>query len=171
MGISTDLMQQLNRTFVSQKAEKDFYRKKKIELKNYLYNRFYTKFAEHEEKPPENTFGYFLQTEVQKRILEKFNELDITTRIETYNSILKKVYNQFKSNYNLNYSYENIEKEEAKQQKELEKLQKQYIKALTDYEKARTKYKQVKKQGFAKIAGALFIGGRIASKTYKKMKY
>ena len=185
MGITTDLVQQLNRTFVSQRAEKDFYRKKKQELKDFLYNKFYKKFAENEGKPPDNIYSYFLQTDIQTKILNQFNELDLSSKFDIYNSILKKIYNQFKTSYKMNYSTENIEKEEAKQQKELENLNIKYIKAiekrdrakkryfesLANYEKELTKNKKVKKQGFAKIAGALFVGGRIADKTYKKMKY
>lgn len=178
MGITTDLVQQLNRTFVSQRAEKDFYRKKKQELKNYLYNKFYAKFAENEGKQPDNTYSYFLQTDIQTKILNKFNDLDLASKFDIYNNILKKIYNQFKTNYKMNYSTENIEKEEIKLQKELERLQKQHERyqylIMKEHEKQNKlleKRKQIKKKGVAKIAGGLFIAGRIASKTYKKMKY
>lgn len=178
MGITTDLVQQLNRTFVSQRAEKDFYRKKKQELKDFLYNKFYKKFAENEGNQPDNTYSYFLQTDVQTKILNQFNELDLSSKFDIYNSILKKIYNQFKTNYKMNYSTENIEKEEAKQQKELERLQKENqkieYKIFLEYQKQQkllAEREKIKKKGAAKIAGGLFIAGRLASKHYKKMKY
>lgn len=178
MGITTDLVQQLNRTFVSQRAEKDFYRKKKEELKNFLYNKFYKKFAENEDKQPDNIYSYFLQVDIQAKILNKFNELDISTKFDIYNNTLKKIYNQFKTNYKMNYSTENIEKQETALLKEYLKLDEQHKKILKEKQKHEERYQQllnerqkIKQKGCSKILAGLFIGGRIASKTYKKMKY
>ncbi len=171
MGITTDLIQQLNRTFVSQRAEKDFYRKKKQEFKNYLTEKFYAKFAENEGNPPDNVYSYFIQTEIQTDIIKHFNDLDLATRLDTYNTILKKIYNQFKTNFKMNYSLENIEKEEAKQQKELEKLKLQYAKLYLENQQLEAERERIKQRGKKKIILGLFVAGRLASKRYKKMKY
>lgn len=178
MGITTELFQQLNRTFVSQRAEKDFFRKQKTKLKNYLYNKFYNKFSDSQENNPDNIYSYFIQPDIQTKILQPFNELDISTRLEIYNSILKKIYNQFKTNYKMNYSTENIEKEEIQLMKEYLKLEEKHKKILAQIEKQKeiqdkllNEREKIKQRGKFKILGGLFIGGRIASKRYKKMKY
>lgn len=180
MGISTDLMQQLNRGFVSErakkKAEKEARERRKQlqnDFKNFLYKKFYAQFYVNKKNNPDNIFAKFQDVDEMRKIVnnDNYTTLEIFYRIETYNSVLKKVYNQFKNDFKLNYSYENIEKEEAKQQKELEKLRKEHIKLLNEREKLLNERQKIKNRGVAKIAGALFVGGRIASKTYKKMKY
>lgn len=178
MGITTDLVQQLNRTFVSQRAEKDFYRKKKEEYKTYLYNYFYNKFSKNEDKQPDNIYSYFLQVDVQTKILNKFNELDISTKFDLYNNILKKIYTQFKNNYKMNYSYENAEKQEIQLMKEYLKLEEKHQKILKEKQKQEERYQQllnekqrIKQKGCFKILAGLFIGGKIANKTYKRIKY
>lgn len=178
MGITTDLVQQLNRTFVSQHVEKDFYRKKKEECKTYLYNIFYNKFSKNEDKQPDNIYSYFLQVDVQTKILNKFNELDISTKFDLYNNILKKIYAQFKNNYKMNYSYENVAKEEIQLMKKYLKLEEKHQKILKEKQKQKERYQQllnkkqkIKQKGCFKILAGFFIGGRIANKRYKKMKY
>ena len=44
MGIMTDNLQMINRTFVSERAEKKQQRQAKNEFKNYLSKKFYNKF-------------------------------------------------------------------------------------------------------------------------------
>lgn len=194
MGITTELIQQLNRGFVSERAKKkaEQEKRKKIlqtqnDYKNFLYKKFYAHFYANKKNNPENIFAKFQDVDEMRKIINNNNYtiLEIFYRIDTYNSILKKVYNQFKNDFKLNYSYENIEKEAEKQQKELENLnikyikaiekrdkaKKRYFEALENYEKELAKNRKVKKQGCLKILAGLFIGGRIASKRYKKMKY
>ena len=113
---------------------------------------------------------------------EDFIVLDISTRIEFYNSILNKTYRQFKNDYDLNISTEKIEKEEEKELHRLLKIYNNNQKIIVRQEAQLRKVKQqqhyqllrCKKEiskGFTKIGLGLIIGGRVASKTYRKMKY
>ena len=183
MGVFTDNMQALNRGFVSERAEKKALQKKKNAYKDFLYKKFYNKFYSNQNSDPIQTFAFYQQPVVTQNIIcdEKFEDLPGSVRIELYHSILTKTYKQFKNNYNLNISTEKQEKEE---EKELEKVLKEYQKALKENEKAKQRYKKAKQQqrqqllrckkeiskGFAKIGLGLIIGGRVASKTYRKIK-
>lgn len=131
---------------------------------------------------------------------DNFTELEIFFRLENYNKILNKVYKQFKNDYDLNISTEKVEKEEERERqkllKELEKAKKEeerkrqrllnelqkaikrrdkakarYEKSLVKYQAQKLNIAKITKKGFKQIALGIFIGGRVASKTYKKMKY
>lgn len=187
MGITTDLVQQLNRGFVSERAKKkaEQEKRKKIlqiqnDYKNFLYKKFYAHFYVNKKSNPENIFAKFQDVDEMRKIINNNNYtmLEIFYRIDTYNSILKKVYNQFKNDFKLNYSYENAEKEEIQLMKEYLKLEEKHQKILKEKQKQEERYQQllnerqkIKQKGCLKILSGLFIGGRIASKTYKKMKY
>lgn len=184
MGVFTDNMQALNRGFVSERAEKKALQKKKNAYKNFLYIKFYNKFYEHKEHNPENVFAYYQQPEVIQDIIctEKFDDLDGFFKIELYNSILSKTFKTFKNNYMMNISTEKTEKEEKKEYqkalKELEQAIERRDRAKARYEKSLAKYQvqkmniaKITKKGFGQIALGLLVGGRVASKTYKKMKY
>lgn len=184
MGVFTDNMQALNRGFVSERAEKKALQKKKNSYKNYLYNTFYNRFYRKKGTNPKNTFAYLQQFETMQKIVndEDFATLDVSTRIELYNSILNKSYKQFKNDYELNISTEEIEKEEEKELHRLLKIYNNNQKIIARQEAQLRKVKQqqhyqllrCKKEiskGFSKIGLGLIIGGRVASKTYKKMKY
>lgn len=184
MGVFTDNIQALNRGFVSERAEKKALQRKKISYKNFLYNTFYNRFYRKKGTNPKNTFAYLQQFETMQKIVndEDFISLDISTRIEFYNSILNKTYRQFKNDYELNISTEKAEKEDERERqrllKELEKAIERRDKAKARYKKALVKYQaqklniaKITKKGFGQIALGLFVGGRVASKTYRKMKY
>lgn len=184
MGVFTDNMQALNRGFVSERAEKKALQKKKNNYKNFLYNTFYNRFYRKKGTNPKNTFAYLQQFETMQKIVndEDFISLDISTRIEFYNSILNKTYKQFKNDYDLNISTEKAEKEDERERqrllKELEKAIERRDKARARYEKALAsrrsqtiKLFKITKKGIGQIALGLFVGGRVASKTYRKMKY
>lgn len=184
MGVFTDNMQALNRGFVSERAEKKALQRKKNAYKNFLYNTFYNRFYRKKGTNPKNTFAYLQQFETMQKIVndEDFIVLDISTRIEFYNSILNKTYRQFKNDYELNISTEKEEKEDERERqrllKELEKAIERRDKAKARYEKALVKYQaqklniaKITEKGFEQIALGIFIGGRVANKTYKKMKY
>lgn len=178
MGISTDLMQQMNRTFTSQKAEKDFKKKQKVDFENYLYNRFYQKFYSGKDFEPIATYSYFINTEKKQEILQDFTDIDIITKNTIYNKILNMIYKDFQNDYNTNKSTEKIDAERQKALKELEQAIKRRDKAKARCEKAlarrqaqKMKLLKITKKGFGQIILSLFIGGRVASKTYRKMKY
>ena len=191
MGITTELFQQLNRGFVSERAKKkaEQEKRKKIlqkqnDYKNFLYKKFYAHFYVNKKNNPENIFAKFQDVDEMRKIINNNNYtiLEIFYRIDTYNSILKKVYNQFKNDFKLNYSCENIEKEEEKQYQkaineynraiiERDKAKAQYQTALKKYNKQKINNVHILKNGLLKIGAGLFIGGRVASKKYKKMKY
>lgn len=184
MGVFTDNMQALNRGFVSERAEKKALQKKKNSYKNFLYNTFYNRFYKKKGTNPKNTFAYLQQFETMQKIVndEDFTTLNISTRIELYNSILNKTYKQFKNDYEMNISTEKAEKEEEKELQRLLKIYNRNEKTLVKQEAQLRKAKRQQRQqllkcqkelssGFAKIGLGLFIGGRVASKTYKKMKY
>lgn len=178
MGISTDLMQQMNRTFTSQKAEKDFRKKQKADFENYLYNRFYQKFYNEKDFEPLATYSYFINTEKKQEILQDFQDIDIITKSTIYNKILNMIYKDFQNDYKTNKSTEKFDKEYQKALKELEQAIKRRDRAKARYEKSLTRYRtqkmnivKITKKGFGQILLGIFIGGRVASKTYRKMKY
>lgn len=194
MGVFTDNMQALNRGFVSERAEKKAEQEKRKKLlqkqndyKNYLYKKFYAQFYANQkntQSDPVNIFGKFQDFEQMQKIVnhDNFTELEIFFRLENYNKILNKTYKQFKNDYDLNISTEKVEKEEERERqkllKELEKAIERRDKAKARYEKALVKYQaqklniaKITEKGFKQIALGIFIGGRVASKTYRKMKY
>lgn len=182
MGIMTDNLQMINRTFVSERAEKKQQRQAKNEFKNYLSKKFYNKFYNNQKSNPDNTYSYFIDPKIQVEILKKFNDINISDKINIYNSTLKTIYKNFKDNYKMNISIENIEKEEEKRKKELEKILLRQEKILYNqniklqninykYNIQKENRQNIHKKGFAKIAGALIIGGKLASKTTKKHKW
>ena len=194
MGVFTDNMQALNRGFVSERAEKKAEQEKRKKLlqkqndyKNYLYKKFYAQFyasQKNTRSDPVNIFGKFQDFEQMQKIVNhnNFTELEIFFRLENYNKILNKVYKQFKNDFQLNIDTSKIEKEEEKERqkllKELEKAIERRDRAKARYEKALARRRsqtikllKITKKGFGQIALGIFIGGRVASKTYKKMKY
>ena len=194
MGVFTDNMQALNRGLVSERAEKKAEQEKRKKLlqkqndyKNYLYKKFYAQFYANQkntQSDPVNIFGKFQDFEQMQKIVnhDNFTELEIFFRLENYNKILNKVYKQFKNDFQLNIDTSKIEKEEEKERqrllKELEKAIERRDKAKARYEKSLARYRRQKikllritKKGFSQIALGIFIGGRVANKTYKKMKY
>lgn len=178
MGISTDLVQQMNRTFTSQKAEKDFRKKQKADFENYLYNRFYQKFYNEKDFEPLATYSYFINTEKKQEILQDFQDIDIITKSTIYNKILNMIYKDFQNDYNTNKSTKKIDKEYQKALKELDQAIKRRDRAKARYEKSLARCQaqklniaKITKKGFGQIALGLIIGGRVASKTYRKMKY
>lgn len=182
MGVFTDNIQALNRGFLSERAEKKAIKEEKLKYKNYLYKKFYSKFKENQEKSPDLIYSYFIQTEIQEKILNNFQNLDFSTKIELYNAILNKLYKQFKNDYLMNYDFIKIEKEEEKEkekllkilkqkQRKLEKAKKRYYKSIKKYNKSKNELQKTISKGFKQIVLGLFLGGRIANKTYRKMKY
>lgn len=183
MGVFTDNMQALNRGFISERAEKKALQKKKNAYKDFLYKKFYNKFYNNQNSDPIQTFAFYQQPDVTQNIIcnENFEDLPGSVRIELYNNILNKTYKQFKNNYNLNISTEKQEKEEEKELQRLLKIYNRNEKIIARQEAQLRKAKQQQRQqllrckkeiskGFAKIGLGLFIGGRVASKTYRKMK-
>lgn len=183
MGIFTDNMQALNRGFVSERAEKKALQKKKNAYKDFLYKKFYKKFYNNQNSDPVQTFAFYQQPDVTQNIIcnENFEDLPGSVRIELYNNILNKTYKQFKNNYNLNISTEKQNQEEAKEiqkaLKELDQAIKRRDRAKARYEKTLAKCQvqkmniaKITKKGFGQILLGIFIGGRLASKTYRKMK-
>ena len=182
MGIMTDNLQMINRTFVSEKAEKQSKRKQKENLQNALYKYFYDKFYDNINYHPDNTYSYFMQPKKKMTILKDFQEINLNDKSKIYNSILKSIYNDFKANYKMNISTENIQKEEEKRKQELlkiiEKQEKELSKVNSQIEKYNIKYqKELEKRnkthinGANKILAGLFIGGKVASKTWKNNFY
>ena len=194
MGIFTDNMQALNRGFVSERAEKKAEQEKRKKLlqkqndyKNYLYKKFYAQFyasQKNTRSDPVNIFGKFQDFEQMQKIVnhDNFTELEIFFRLENYNKILNKVYKQFKNDFQLNINTSKIEKEEEKELHRLLKIYNNNQKIIARQEAQLRKVKQqqhyqllrCKKEiskGFSKIGLGLIIGGRVASKTYRKMKY
>lgn len=194
MGIFTDNMQALNRGFVSERAEKKAEQEKRKKLlqkqndyKNYLYKKFYAQFyasQKNTRSDPVNIFGKFQDFEQMQKIVnhDNFTELEIFFRLENYNKILNKVYKQFKNDFQLNIDISKIEKEEEKELRRLLKIYNNNQKIIARQEAQLRKVKQhqhyqllrCKKEiskGFSKIGLGLIIGGRVASKTYRKMKY
>lgn len=184
MGIFTDNMQALNRGFVSERAEKKAIQREKNIYKNFLYIKFYDLFYKNQKSPPTNTFAHFQQPDVIQDIIcnKKFDSLDGFLKIEIYNNILNKTYKTFKNNYNMNIDSSKTEEKEEKERKRQKLLLEQaikrrdkakarYKKALARHQVQKMKLLKITKKGFGQIALGLFVGGRVASKTYKKIKY
>lgn len=140
MGVFTDNIQALNRGFLSERAEKKAIKEEKMKYKNYLYKKFYSKFKENKKKTPDLIYSYFIQTEIQEKILNNFKNMDFSFKIETYNNILNKLYKQFKNDYLMNYDFIKVEKEE---EKEKEKLFKELEKNLQKYNKNLQKHQEL----------------------------
>lgn len=184
MGIFTDNIQAFNRGFVSERAEKKALQKKKNAYKNFLYIKFYNQFYKYKKKNPENVFAYFQQPEVVQDIVctKKFEDLEGFIKIELYHAILIKVYKNFKNNYKMNID---TSKQEEEEEKERQKLLKEIDRKKTIIKKQEMQIEKIRYQqyrqslkcnneiikGFGKIGLGLLIGGRVASKIYKKMKY
>lgn len=194
MGVFTDNMQALNRGFISERAEKRAEQEKRKKLlqkqndyKNFLYKKFYAQFyasqKNNKNSNPDNILGKFQDFEQMQKIInnDNFTELEIFFRIENYNKILNKTYKQFKTDFKLNIDTSKQEHEEAKELQRLLKIYNNNQKIIARQEAQLRKIKQQQRQqlirckkeiskGFAKIGLGLFVGGRLASKTYKKMK-
>lgn len=194
MGVFTDNMQALNRGFISERAEKKAEQEarkkllqKQNDYKNFLYKKFYAQFyANQKNNPnsnPSNILGKFQDFEQMQKIInnDNFTDLEIFFRIENYNKILNKTYKQFKTDFKLNIDTSKQEHEETKELQRLLKIYNNNQKIIARQEAQLRKIKQQQRQqlirckkeiskGFAKIGLGLIIGGRVASKTYRKMK-
>lgn len=194
MGIMTDNLQMINRTLQDETSKKTTKKESKENYINFLFFEFWNNFVKAENK--KDIYLYYKDPVITKKYIQLkyedfgqdkdgynklilFNNLTIPEKMNIYDDTLKKVYNRFKL----------IEEEEEKEQKQkekrkqellkiIEKQEKELAKVNSQIEKYNTKYqKELEKRnkthinGANKILAGLFIGGKVASKTWKNNFY
>lgn len=177
MGAFIDQLQKNNRDFISEKAKKQKEKEQRKKLENDLYIYFYSKFKNKIEYDPANLYTYYLQPDKKINLLKNYDFVTEYEKSKIYKKILDSVYTEYKNNYKYNINYTNIEEGDKKEYINYLKLKFEHLK----YENMQQKNNRLKnnlkkeyKKGFLKIIGAVFIGGRVANKSFnnyrKKLK-